>query len=119
MTTDQTIEIIGAYAVAFGDEHAEELISPDRLGESRFIAALAEAVKSGVPLTPAHAEELFGPPFREEVIEEGLLVLPSDGEPPRRLDGKPLTDDDRALAAGIDPLAEPGAPSKTSSRYDA
>ncbi len=41
---------------------------------------------------------------------EWILILPSEGKPPRRLDGKPLTDDDRALVAGIDPLAEPGAP---------
>jgi hypothetical protein len=34
------------------------------------------------------------------------LVIPADGSEPRRLDGKPLTDYDRQLLAGRDPIAE-------------
>jgi hypothetical protein len=34
------------------------------------------------------------------------IVEPADGSAPRRLDGKPLTDHDRQLLAGRDPVAK-------------
>lgn len=37
---------------------------------------------------------------------EGVLVTPADGGPSYRGDGKPLTDADKAILAGRDPVAE-------------
>lgn len=47
--------------------------------------------------------------FKEHYESDGgaFLVIPGDGRPPYRMDGKPLDDGDRALLAGKDPLGDP------------
>jgi len=38
--------------------------------------------------------------------DDGVLIIPGDGSAPYRMDGQPLTDVDRALIAGEDPLKD-------------
>ncbi len=37
--------------------------------------------------------------------DRGMVVIPQDGSPPYRLDGEPLTQMDKDLIAGVDPIA--------------
>ena len=67
VTTDQTVAAIGAYAAAFGEGAAEEIIALNYLANPAFTRALQEAVAANIPLTKQRAAELFGPPFQEFV----------------------------------------------------
>lgn len=68
VTTDQSIAIQGAYADAFGEDHAEQLLAPNYVGNGDFLAALADAVKTGHAITSEDAIRRFGQPFHEGVI---------------------------------------------------
>lgn len=68
MTTDQAIATLGAYADAFGEEHAEALLAPNYVGIPEFLDALAAAVSAGVPMTIDEAASRFGSPAREFVV---------------------------------------------------